>query len=608
MNAGVSAGGDSMKKVVLVGLLLSVCVFVGCGGSSSSSGGGTTVPTLVSIQVAPATPSITVKGTQQFTATGTYSDGSTKTLSANWLSSAGSVATINVSGLATAVSAGTTTISASSGSVTGTTTLTVTNPLVSIAVAPVSVTIAVKGQQAYTATGTYADGTSQQLTSGVTWNSSNTAVAAINTAGLAVAQAVGTTTITASSQGITSNTATLTVNNPLVSIAVSPAAPFVAPNAQQQFTATGTYADGTTQNLTTTATWAATAGATITVHGGLATAVTPKAVVTITATQSGVAGTAVMTVTNPLVSIAVTPATISLAPNATQQFTATGTYADNSTQNITSSVTWSASTGATITSGGLATAITPNATVTIQAAQGSIVGTAILTVTNPLVSIAVTPPNPSVAASFTQAFTATGTYADTTTQILTSSVTWASSNPLVATISNTQGSQGVATGVIAGTVQITATSGSVVGSTSLTVTAATLKSIAVTPVSQQIVFQTQQQYTAIGTFSDLSTLDITNTVTWSSSDTAHITITPTGIGGGLATGVAITSTSVTIPGRSDHGIHGSTTATVISATIKSIAITCPAIHYSCRRHHPPVHRHGATSNNGSTAQHYERIW
>jgi trimeric autotransporter adhesin len=500
-----------MKKVVLIGLLLSVSVFVGCGGSSS--GGGTTpTKTLVSIQITPAASSIANGATQQLTATGTYSDGTTGTLTANWLSSSLTVATINTAGLATGVGGGTTTISATSGAVTGTTTLTVVA---------------------------------------------------------------------------------------LQSITVTPAAATVAPNGMQQFTATGNYSDSSHKDLTSTAAWSATTGATIT-SGGLATGVKPGATATITATSGSITATASLTVTNPLASIAVTPATISLAPNATQQYTATGTYFDGSTQNITTSVTWSASTGATITSGGLATAVTANTTVTIQAAQGNIVGTAILTVTNPLVSIAVTPPNPSVAASFTQAFTATGTYADTTTQILTASVTWASSNPLVATISNIQGSQGVATGVTAGTVQITATSGSIVGSTSLTVTSATLTSIAVTPVAKQIVFQQQQQYLATGTFSDSSTQDITSTVTWTSSDTAHISITPTGIGGGLATGVATTSTAVTITATDPKSTKfGSTTATVIPPTITSIAITptTASLAVGTVRQYTAT----ATLNNGSTA-------
>jgi photosystem II stability/assembly factor-like uncharacterized protein len=94
----------------------------------------TVTPTLQTITVAPSNPSIPQGTTQQFTATGTYSDGSTKdiTSSANWKSSNSSVATINGSGLATAVGQGTTTVSATSDSVSGSTTLTVTAPLPTI--------------------------------------------------------------------------------------------------------------------------------------------------------------------------------------------------------------------------------------------------------------------------------------------------------------------------------------------------------------------------------------------------------------------------------------------------------------------------------------------
>lgn len=95
-----------VKKIFLVVLLLGVTFFVGCGGGGSNSGGGgNTTPTLVGIQITPASPSIGVKATQQFKATGSFSDGSTKDLTSvsNWLSSNGAVATVNTSGLATAV-------------------------------------------------------------------------------------------------------------------------------------------------------------------------------------------------------------------------------------------------------------------------------------------------------------------------------------------------------------------------------------------------------------------------------------------------------------------------------------------------------------------------
>jgi hypothetical protein len=81
--------------------------------------------------------------------------------------------------------------------------------------------------------------------------------------------------------------------------------------------------------------------------------------------------------------ITVTPLTATVAPNGTQQFSAMGHYSDGSTQDLTSTVSWSAQAGATITAGGLATGITPGATVQIAAAalHLQIVGFATLTVT-----------------------------------------------------------------------------------------------------------------------------------------------------------------------------------------------------------------------------------
>jgi len=84
-------------------------------------------PTLTSIAVTPANTTNLVGATQQYTATGTYSDGSMQNLTSQvtWTSSSTGVATINASGLATAVSAGTTTFSAGLAGVTNGTTLTV---------------------------------------------------------------------------------------------------------------------------------------------------------------------------------------------------------------------------------------------------------------------------------------------------------------------------------------------------------------------------------------------------------------------------------------------------------------------------------------------------
>jgi trimeric autotransporter adhesin len=362
----------------------------------------------------------------------------------------------------------------------------------------------------------------------------------------------------------------------LTAITVTPANPAIAlgtTQPTQQFAATGTYSDGSTKVLTSTANWVSSNPAVATVNTtGLATGMT-AGTTTITATSGAITGSTVLTVNPaPLLSIAVSPSTATVSPVApgnTQQFTATGTYADGTMQNITSSVTWSASAGATITAGGLATGLTANTTSTIMAAQGNISGTATLTITNPLVSIAVTPLTASIAQQTTQLFTAIPTYADGS-HLPAITPTWASSNTTIATISNLQGTQGLATSLTtAGTTAITATSGSITSPpATLTVTSAILVSIAVTPPNPQIVYQTQQPFVATGTYSDSSTQIITNSVTWASSDITKITITVSGV----ATGVNTTTSPVTISATKGT-IVGSTTATVVPAPVVSIAIT-----------------------------------
>jgi len=81
----------------------------------------TVIPVLTSISVSPASPTVTVGGSQQFTATAKDSNGNIMSgITFTWASSATGVASINTSsGLASAISAGTTQISASAQGVTG---------------------------------------------------------------------------------------------------------------------------------------------------------------------------------------------------------------------------------------------------------------------------------------------------------------------------------------------------------------------------------------------------------------------------------------------------------------------------------------------------------
>ena len=253
---------------------------------------------------------------------------------------------------------------------------------------------------------------------------------------------------------------------------------------------------------------------------------------TISATLGGVTGSTVLTVTAAVLqSIAVTPANPSIAKGATQQFTATGTYSDNSTQNLTSQVTWASATTsvATITAAGLATAVATGHLHASAPRSAAISGSTVLTVSAAVLqSIAVTPANPSIAKGPTEQFTATGTYSDNSTQDLTSQVTWASSHYLRRHHLQRR-SQGLAIGRGHGTSTISAMLDGVAGSTVLTVTAAALESISVTPANPSIPVGEVQPFTATGTYSDNSTQDLTSQVTWASATTSVATITSGGL-------------------------------------------------------------------------------
>ncbi len=176
------------------------------------SQGFTTSRVLGWIAVTPSTPAVIPHLTQQFTATGIYTDGSTQNLtsSVTWASGATSVATISSTGLASSLALGTSVIRASQGGITSPEDTLVVQPavLTSIAISAANPDgapdIRVGQTQQLTALGSYNDGSTQDLTSSVTWASGTTSVATISNTGLASGLALGTSVITASLGGIAS--------------------------------------------------------------------------------------------------------------------------------------------------------------------------------------------------------------------------------------------------------------------------------------------------------------------------------------------------------------------------------------------------------------------
>jgi uncharacterized protein YjdB len=518
------------------------------------------IANLTAIGITPQLPSIPISTTQQFTATGTYSDGSTRDLSSlvTWSSSSTVTATVDVNGLVTSIAAGSTTITATLGSVMQTFTFTVSTPTISdIFVSPDGLTEPIGVSQQYTATADYSDGSSSDLSSGVTWASSAPAVATVDSSGVVTTVGPGTTTISAT-VGSFSDSSTLTVIAAnLQSITVAPSTAKLAAGTLLQFTATGTFDDGSTQPLTSL-TWSSSAQNLLAIDAnGVATGVIAGSA-TVTATSGTISGTASVTVTNAKISsIAVTPADSTMPIGAMKQFTAVATLSDSTTQDVSLTALWSSSAAAvaTISNQGLASSVA-NGTITISATVGAVSGSTSLTVTTAtLTSITVNPSVAHISAHTYIRFTATGHYSDGSVVNNLPGVSWKSTKPQLASIRGT----GIARGKRVGTATIKASLSGITGTATLVVGNGTLVSTAITPIDPNITAGGTQQFAVTGTFSDATTQDLTLNSHWSSTSATVATIANNpGVAGLATTGAS----GVTTIGANTGGIQSSTSLTV----------------------------------------------
>lgn len=286
--------------LALVSSLALAIAITGCQGMPASTGSTSTAKTLTSISVSPATANVSAGDTQQFTATAKYSDGSTANVSSSvtWVVGSSSIATINSGGLLTAVAAGSTSVTASLSGMSGTAsldvqTVTVSKTLKSIAVTPLTASVNIGSTQQFIATATFSDGSTATIAA--TWTTSSASIATVSSSGVATGVAAGSATVTAAS-GTISGTAALTVNSNIVTgISVTPASVSLTVGGTQQFTATATYNNGPSGNVTSTATWSSSNTNVVAVNAGFGIAV-GAGTATVTASQGGFSSSATVTV------------------------------------------------------------------------------------------------------------------------------------------------------------------------------------------------------------------------------------------------------------------------------------------------------------------------
>ena len=442
---------------------------------------------LVSVAIIPAAPTIAKHTQLTFTAIGTFSDGSTRDVSsiATWSTSDTTVANFPASGGSTATStgnAGAPTISASVGTFNPTTTLTVSSAtLNSITLVPALVTIAPDTKATLTAVGFFSDGSTQNLIAQTTWSTADPTVATVTAkgqvTGLAGGDASSTTISLIGPSGLgsvqSSNSVITVSQSSLQSIAVNPAAGFVTPGAVFDFSAIGTFSDGSTQDISGSTTWLSGNKNAVTNAAAVATAIgigqsTITAQLTQVAGSPPTTGTGTLSVALPSqISIAIAPATVQIANGTATQLKATGTFIDGTTEDMTALVDWSSSAPPVATVGyqtGIVSGLSAGSS-TLTATLGSVTSTAQITVTGAtLSSIAVSPANQSIALGTTQQLIATGTFSDNSTQSLLGAA-WNSSNPSVAVVNGS----GLASSTGVGTATITAAYNGVTAGTNISV-------------------------------------------------------------------------------------------------------------------------------------------
>ncbi|MDX7827583.1 Ig-like domain-containing protein [Aeromonas caviae] len=401
-------------------------------------------------------------------------------------------------------------------------------------------TLAKGNTQPFVAMGYYSDGTAHNISTSVRWIISDPTVANIDFSGLLTGIETGTVHVTASKENIISNAVMINISAASITdIQLTPSILSLPKGQTHQLTAIATYSDHTTADISHQVAWLPVGAHTVSVNSaGILTGMMPGTT-EVTASKDGIiSNTANITITDAtLTAIQVTPPSVSLAKGQTRQLTATATYSDNTTADISSDVTWLAVdiTTATISSTGLLTGITPGSTAVTAIKDGITSDTINITVTPAtLTAIQVTPPNVSLAKGQTQQLTATATYSDNTTGDISSSVTWLPVDAVTATVTP----EGLLTGVEEGATEINASKDGInSNNVTVSVTAAILTSIDVTPKQASLLVGQPQQLTAIATYSDSSTSDVSDSVAWLSLDTDTATVTLSGLlnAGGVGT-------------------------------------------------------------------------
>lgn len=444
------------------------------------------------------------------------------------------VATVDDKGLVTPKAVGQATIKATVDGRTAQASIKVLDRVTRVVVTPANDQVAINQTRAMVATVTGASGQSIGGRN-VTWRSSNTSVATVNSQGIVSGIALGTVTITASVEldAVDGSTSVTVINIPVASVALAPSSPQIL-RLGSVLQVTATPRDVNNNPITgRTVTWSSSNTTIATVSStGL---VTPLSVgpVSISAEVDGrISPSLPVTVTEvPPKSVTLAPDTVALQTSGTRVLTPTVIDSLNRTvTNLTNRlVVWSSSAPAvaSVSSTGTVTALTAGTTRVSLTVDGLKSNDVIVNVTDQVVAVQITPSIfPPMRVGGTLQLTAQALN-NQNQPIPGKTITWTSLNPAVATVSST----GLVTGVSVGNATITASVDQRSASVNVNVTPVPIGTVTLVPSNDTLAGGDQKQYNPVVT--DSAGRPVTNLanrqVTWNSTNIPVASVSSLGI-------------------------------------------------------------------------------
>jgi subtilisin family serine protease len=350
------------------------------------------------------------------------------------------------------------------------------------------------------------------------------------------------------------------VPGPLDHVVLSPASSSIVAGTSQAYTAAGADSNGNVVPLVGPTTYTispngAGTGASCTTNSCTATKTGPY---TVTATNSAKTGTATLTFTiGPLVTMSLSPPVSTVGAATAQAYTATGADSFGNTADVTGGTTFTiapngGSTGAICAVNSCSA--TSAATYTVTGHNGTFTPTATLNVTaGALDHLVLSPPTMTITAGGNQAYTAAGAdiYGNPVTLVGTTTYTIAP-NTVGTGASCTSSTCGA---TAAGSYTVTGTNSTKTGTATLTVNAAALDHLVLSPASSTILAGGSQPYTATGADFYGNPVTLVGTTTY--------TIAPNTVG----TGASCPSNTCTATAAGTYTVTGTNTGKTGTATL-----------------------------------------